>query len=62
MTSLNEEKFLIGTHAVTQEYTLGSRRNWRKTMRLPPRREMGPDSPALHAEQFLLSNQTGKET
>ena len=26
-------------------------------MRLPPRREMRPDSPALHAEQFLVPNQ-----
>ena len=40
--------------AVTQEYTPGSCRNSRKPMRLPPRHEMRPDSPALHAEQLHL--------
>ena len=29
-------------------------------MRLPPRREMRPDSPALGAEQFHVPNQTCK--
>ena len=40
--------------AVTREYSPGSRRNARKTMRLPPQRETRPDSPALHAEQFRV--------
>ena len=42
---LNKEKFLMATPSVTREYSLGSHRNSRKTMRLPPRREMRPDSP-----------------
>ena len=46
--------------AVTREYTPGSRNNSRKTMRLPPWREMRSDSPALHAEQFHFPNQTRK--
>ena len=29
-------------------------------MRHPPHREMRLDSPALHAEQFLVPNQTGR--
>ena len=56
--SLNKEKFLMTTPAVTRECTLGSCRNSRKTRRLPPRQEMRPDSPA---EQFLVPNQTGHE-
>ena len=36
-------------------------RNSRKSMRLPPRHEMRPDSPALHAEQLRFPNQTHKE-
>ena len=59
--SLRKQKFLMFTPAVTREYTPGFHHNSRKTMRLPPRREMRPDSPALHAEQFLVPNQTGKE-
>ena len=59
--SLNKQKFLMSTPAVTREYTPGARRNWRKTMRLPSRREMRPDSPALGAEQFRLPSQTRKE-
>ena len=59
--SLNKQKFLMATPAVSGEYTPGSRRNSRKTMRLPHCREMRPDSPALCAEQFLVPNQTGKE-
>ena len=47
--------------AVSQEYTPGSRRNSRKTRRIPPHQEMRPDSLALHAEQLLVPNQTGKE-
>ena len=37
----------MATPAVTQEYTPGSHRNSRKTMKLPRRWEMKPDSPAL---------------
>ena len=61
LMSLSKEKFLMATPAVTRDYTPGSRPNSRKTMRLPARSEMRPDSPALHAEQFLVPNQTGKE-
>ena len=59
--SLNKEMFLMSTRSVNREYSPGSHRNSRKTMRLPPRREMKPDSPILRAEQFLVPNQTGKE-
>ena len=45
--SLNKQKFLMATPAVPREYTPGSCRNSRKTTRLPPHREMRPDSPAL---------------
>ena len=38
---------------VTRECTPGSRRNSRKTMKLPPQWEMRPDYPPLHAEQCL---------
>ena len=48
-------------HAVTWEYTPGSCRNSRKPIRLPPRWELRPCSPALHAEQFRFPNQTRKE-
>ena len=58
---LNKQKFLTATPAVTREYTPGSRHNSRKTRRIPLHREMRPDSPALHAEQLLVPNQTGKE-
>ena len=47
--------------AVTREYTPGSCRNSRNRMRHPPHREMRLDSPALHAEQSRISNQTRKE-
>ena len=47
--------------AATREYTPGSCRNSRKPMILPSRREMGPDSPALHAEPLRFPNQTLKE-
>ena len=33
--SLNKQKFLMATPALTWEYTTGSHRNLRKTMRLP---------------------------
>ena len=61
--SLKKEKFLMATPPppVTREYTPGSRRNSRKTMRLLPFREMRHDYPALRAEQLLVPNQTGKE-
>ena len=59
--SLYKQKFLMSTPAVTREYTPGSGRKLRKTRRLPPRREMRPDSPALRSEQCLVPNQTGKE-
>ena len=58
---MNKQKFLMATPAITRELTPGSRRNWRKTMRLAARCEMRPDSHALRAEKFLISNQTGKE-
>ena len=48
--SLYKQKLLMATPAVTREYTPGPRHNLRKTMRLPPRREMTPDYPALHAD------------
>ena len=58
---LNKQKFLMATPAVTLEYTPGSLCNLRKTRRIPPHREMRPDSPTLRAEQLLVHNQTGKE-
>ena len=59
--SMNKQNFLMTTPAITREHTPGSRHNSRKTMRLAARCEMRPDSPALHAEKFLIPNQTGKE-
>ena len=47
--------------AVTRKYTPGSARNSRKPMRLPPRCEMRPNSPALRAEQLCFPNQMHKE-
>ena len=47
---------------VTREYTPGACRNLRKSMRLPPRHAMRPDSHALHAEQLRFQNQTHKES
>ena len=47
--------------SVTREYTPGSCRNSRIPFRLPPRREMKPESPALGAEQLLVLNQTHKD-
>ena len=38
--------------AETREYNPGSSSNSKKTMRLPPRWEIRPDSAAFHAEQF----------
>ena len=52
----------MGIPAVSREYTPGSLRNSRKTMRLPPRREMSTVSPALRAEQFRIPNETQKES
>ena len=51
----------MGIPFVTREYTPGACRKSRKHMRLPPRDEMWPDSPALHAEQLRFPNQTHKE-
>ena len=59
--SLNKHEFCMAIVAVTREYAPGTHRNSRKTMRLQPRREMRPDSPTMHAEQFRVSNQTLKE-
>ena len=59
--SLNKLEFRMATPAITREYTPGSCHNSSKPMRLPPRRKMRPDSPALGAEQFHVHNQTGKE-
>ena len=58
---MNKQKFLMATPAITREHTPGSRLNSRKTMRLAARGDKRPDSPALHVEQFLVPNQTGKE-
>ena len=58
---MNKQKFLMAHPAITREHTPGSRRNTRKTMRHAARSEMRPDYPALHTEQFLVPNQTGKE-
>ena len=44
--------------AVTREYMPGSCHNSRKTRRIPPRREMKPDSLELGAESFGAPNQT----
>ena len=54
-------QFRMDISAVTREYTPGSRRNSRETMRLPPQREMRSDSSALHEEQLRTSNQIRKE-
>ena len=61
LTSLNKLQFRMDIPAVTREYTPGSCRNSRKPIRLPPRHEMRPDSPVLHAEQLSFPNQTRKE-
>ena len=59
--SMIKQKFLMATPAITREHTPGSHSNSRKTMRLPPLREMRPDSPALRAEQFRVPQETCKE-
>ena len=51
----------MGIPVVTREYTPRACRNSRKPMRQPPRHEMRPDSPALHAEQLRFPNQKHKE-
>ena len=58
---MNKLEFRMDIPAVTREYTPGSCRNSRKHIRLPPRHEMRPDSPALHAEQLRFPNHTHKE-
>ena len=47
--------------ALIREYTPGSCCNSRNRMTHPPRWEMRLDSPALHAEQSRIPNQTRKE-
>ena len=47
--------------ALTREYTPGSCRNPRNSIRHPPWREMRPESPELSAEQFRVPNQTRTE-
>ena len=59
--SMNKQKFLMATPAITREHTPGSRRNSGKTMRLAARLEIRPDFPALREEQFLVPIQTGRE-
>ena len=49
---MNKLEFRMDIPSVTREYTPGSCRNSRKPMRLPPRHERRPHSPALHAEQL----------
>ena len=44
----------MGIPVVTREYTPRACRNSRKSMRLPPRHEMRPDSPGLHAEHCFF--------
>ena len=56
-----KKKKRMGIPVVTREYNTGACCNSRKPMRLPPRHEMRPDSPALHAEQLRYPNQTHKE-
>ena len=51
----------MGIPVATREFTPRACRNSRKSMRLPPRHEMRPNSPALHAEQLCFPNQTHKE-
>ena len=58
---LKKQKLLMSAPAVTRECTPGSLHNSRKTMRLPTRQEMRPNSPALCAEQFRVPNKTRKE-
>ena len=59
--SLNQLEFRMAIPAMTREYTPGSCLNVRKPMRLPRRREMRLDSPALGAQQFRVHNQTRQE-
>ena len=56
-----KKKKRMGIPVVTREYTTGACCNSSKPMRFPPRHEMRPDSPALHAEQLRYPNQTHKE-
>ena len=58
---MNKLEFRMDIPAVTREYTPGSCRTSIKPMRLSPRHEMRPDSPALHAEQLRFPNQKHKE-
>ena len=58
---MNKPEFQMVIPAVNREYTPGACLNSRNLMRLPPRRKMRPDSPALRAEEFCVPNQTRKE-
>ena len=61
LTSLNKLQFRMDIPTVTREYTPGFCRNTRIRIRLSPRREMRPNSPALCPEQLRFPNQTSKE-
>ena len=52
----NKKKKRMGIPVVTREYTPGACCNSRKPMRLPPRHEMRPDSPALQGRFFFFFN------
>ena len=58
---MNKLEFRMDIPAVTREYTPVSCSNSRKPMRLFPRCEMRPASPALFPKQFHFPNQTRKE-
>ena len=58
---MNKVEFRMAIPAVTRENTPGSCRYLRNRMRHPPRWEMRLDSPAFHAEQSRIPNQTRKE-
>ena len=58
---MNKLEFRMDIPAVTRKYTPGSCNNSRKPRRLPPRREMRPDSPSLCPVQLRFPNQTRKE-
>ena len=58
--SLNKHELEKIIPDLTRDYTTGSRHNKRKTIRLPPGREMRLDFPALCAEQFSDNHQTQK--
>ena len=59
--SLNKQKFLMATPALTREYTPGSCLNSRNPMTHTPRREMRLDFPAFRAEKYRIPNYTRME-